>query len=54
MDKLIVKAIGQTVEMGESASLVLKGSIPPDCMVLFVSLQVWKQIKDSVEIQNEG
>jgi len=44
-----VSAIGKTVEHDGEVVLVVK-ELPADCMVLFVSMDVWKEIKDDIEL----
>ena len=46
--KILIKELGQTVEHKGEVVLVSK-DLPPDCMVLFVSMEVWEKIKDNVE-----
>jgi len=48
--KIIIKALGQTVEHDGEVVLV-SNDMPPDCMVLFVSKETWKEIKDDVELE---
>ena len=52
MEKLKVKALGQTMEHDGETILVAE-SMPVDCMVLFVSKDVWAKIKDYVEGKDE-
>ena len=43
-----IKELGQTVEDKGEVSLIVT-DLPADCMVLFVSMDTWAEIKDSVE-----
>ena len=47
MKTIIVKELGQTIEHKGEVILISK-DMPVDCMVLFVSMEVWHEIKDSV------
>ncbi len=49
MNKILIKALGQTIEHNGEVLLVSK-EMPVNCMVLFVDMDTWKQIKDEVEI----
>jgi len=44
-----VEALGQTIEHDGDVVLAVK-KLPPDCMVLFVSMDTWAEIKDTVEV----
>jgi len=44
-----VEALGQTV-FAESEVVLVASKMPPDCMVLFVSMDTWAEIKDTVEV----
>ena len=44
-----VNAIGKTVEHDGEVVLVVK-ELPANCMVLFVSLETWDEIKDGIEL----
>jgi len=44
-----VKQLGQTITQDGEVMLVVE-TIPPDCMVLFVSMEEWAKIKDSVKV----
>ena len=48
--KLIIKALGQTIEEDGKTTLYML-ELPPDCMVMFVSMETWQKIKDSVEVE---
>ena len=50
MEKIFIRALGQTINHNNQVSLVVK-DIPADCMVLFVSMDTWKEIKDLVEME---
>ena len=49
---LKIEALGQTVEHDGEVVLVAN-KMPPGCLVLFVSKEVWAGIKDTVEVGNE-
>jgi len=51
MDKISIKALGQTIEHAGEVILVVE-ELPVDCMVLFVALETWHKIKDDV-VQND-
>jgi len=44
------KALGQTIQHEGKVVLVVSGDLPPDCIVIFVDKEVWKEIKDEVNI----
>jgi len=52
MQEILIKALGQTIKHGGEVILVSK-DLPMDCMVLFVSMNVWKEIKDKVIVSNK-
>ena len=45
-----VEALGQTIEH-EGEAVLVASKMPPDCMVLFVSMDTWAEIKDTVEVK---
>ena len=48
-----IKALGQTIEhKGEVVLVITK--LPVDCMVLFVDMGTWKEIKDEVEVESSN
>ena len=47
IDKIIIKQLGQTVKQ-DGEVLLVSQSIPSDCLVLFVSKDVWAEIKKDV------
>ena len=47
-----VVKIGQTIDHGGEVDLVINGELPVDCMVLFVSMDTWEEIKSDVEVTN--
>jgi len=50
--KLQIKALGQTIEHeGEVVIALNVEDYPPDCMVLFVDMETWRQIKDEVHYE---
>ena len=48
MDKIPVKALGQTIEHKGEVILICK-ELPVNCMVLFVEMETWHKIKDAIE-----
>jgi len=44
-----VVALGQTIEHDGDVVLAVK-NLPLDCIVLFVSMDTWAEIKDTVEV----
>ena len=53
IDKLVAKALGKTFEGGNGAQLAMVTDMPANCMVLFVSLDTWQEIKDEVEVEEQ-
>ena len=53
MKKIPIKALGKTIEHAGEVVLVTE-NLPletwVDCMVLFVSLETWAEIKDEIEL----
>jgi len=47
-----IKELGQTIEHNGEVLLVSQ-TLPPNCMVLFVSMETWAEIKDDVEIKKD-
>lgn len=50
MIKILVKAQGKTIEHEGEIILVCK-EMPANCMVLFLSMDTWREIKDNVELE---
>ena len=48
MNKILIKALGQTIEHEGEVSLVVK-ELPVNCMALFVDMETWHKIKDDIE-----
>ena len=44
-----IKALGKTIEHNGEVVLVAD-DMPVDCMVLFVDMQTWAEIKDDVTV----
>ena len=47
IDKIIIKELGQTIEHKGEVILVSK-EMPANCMVLFVDMETWHEIKGEV------
>ena len=47
-----IKQLGQTIEHKGEVILVSR-DMPVNCMVLFVDMEIWHQIKDSVIKEGE-
>ncbi len=50
--KIKIKALGQTIEHKGEVIIVVK-DMPVNCMVLFVDMETWHEIKDSVIKEGE-
>ena len=48
MTKIPIKALGQTIEHKGEIILVVE-DMPVNCMVLFVEMEIWKEIKEEIE-----
>lgn len=48
IDKLTIKALGQTIEHNGKVVLVVDEMLV-DCMVLFISMDEWHKIKDTIQ-----
>ena len=52
--KIKAKALGQTVEQDGDVSLVVAGDgLPPDCMVIFIAIEDWEELKSQVYLSGE-
>ncbi len=49
MTKIKIKAFGKTIEH-EGEVILISDDMPANCMVLFVDLDTWREIKDDVEM----
>jgi len=47
-----IEAIGQTINQGGDVVLISQ-SLPANCMVLFVNMETWAEIKDTIEVKND-
>ena len=48
------KALGQTIEQNGDVSLVVSGDgLPPDCMVIFIALEDWEELKSQICLSGE-
>lgn len=52
MNKILLKALGQTINHKEETILIVK-ELPVNCMVLFVDMDTWHKIKDEVQLENK-
>ena len=47
-----IKQLGQTIEH-EGEVILVSRDMPVNCMVLFVDMEIWHQIKDSVIMEKD-
>lgn len=52
MEEIIVKGVGKTLEHNGEVILVSE-SLPPNCMVLFIDMETWQEIKEYIKVEDK-